>query len=78
MTHYVIQTIVAKLERKSRAKRAVAVGKDPNTGKNIYEIEREDIGWFVQFQGSDESNFLGFDKPELEVGQSVILRIEPK
>lgn len=78
MNHYLINATVAKLEEKSRASRAVVVGKDSMTGKNIYEIERENIGWFVQFVGSDESNFLGFEKPDLQVGQQVKIRIEPQ
>lgn len=78
MSHYLIHTTVAKVEEKSRAARAIVVGVDANTGRNIYEIERENIGWFVQFQGSDESNFLGFDKPNLQPGQKVLIRIEPQ
>lgn len=74
--HYLIETIVIKLEEKSRAVRAIVTGKDPATGKNIYEIERENIGWYVQFQGSDESNFIGFEKPDLKVGQKVLISLD--
>jgi hypothetical protein len=78
MTHYLINATVAKLEEKSRAARSIVTGVNPETGKKIYEIEHENIGWFVQFEGSDESNFLGFDKPDLTVGQKVLIRIEPQ
>lgn len=78
MTNYLIDTSVVKLEKKSRARSAVITGKDPNTGKNIYEIEREDIGWFVLLENSHEWLFLGFEEPTLKVGQSVTIRLEPK
>jgi hypothetical protein len=78
VTHYLIDTIVVKLEQKTRAKAAVPIGKNPETGKTIYEIEREDIGWFVLLQHIHEWLFLGFQEPDLEVGQQVTIRIEPK
>lgn len=78
MTHYSIETNVVKLEQKTRARAAVAIGKDPNTGKNIYQVETENIGWFVLFENSHEWLFLGFEKPNLTVGQGVKIRIEPK
>lgn len=74
---YLIDTSVVKLEKKSRARNAIITGKDAD-GKNIYEIEREDIGWFVLLENSHEWLFLGFDEPALKVGQSVTIRIEPK
>lgn len=77
MTHYVIDATVVKLEKKTRAKQMVVIGSDPETGKNIYEIEREDIGWFVLLQHSHEWLFLGFQEPKLKIGQAVKIRIEP-
>lgn len=78
MAHYLINTNVVKLECKSRARSAIARGIDPVTGRTIYEVEREDIGWFVLFENSHEWLFLGFEKPQLEIGQQVTIRIEPK
>ncbi len=78
MSHYIIHARVAKLEEKTEAVRAVVTGKDPGTGKNIYEIERKNIGWFVLFEGSNEWKFLGNEKPNLQVGQKVKIRIEPE
>lgn len=78
MTHYLINTEVVDIQRKSRARAAVVVGKDQETGKNIYEIDREDVGWFVLLKNSHEWLFLGFDEPKLKPGQQVIVRIEPK
>lgn len=77
MSHYLIHTRVAKLEEKTEAVRAVINGKDDN-GRNIYDIERKSVGWFVLFEGSHEWNFLGFEKPNLQEGQKVTIRIEPK
>ena len=78
MSHYLISTSVAKIEEKTEAVRAVVTGKDPLTGRNIYEIERKTIGWFVQFEGSHEYTFLGFEKPNLQIGQKITIRIEPQ
>lgn len=78
MTHYLIDTEVVDIQRKSRARAAVPVGKDPATGKSIYEIEREDIGWFVLLKNSHEWLFLGFQEPKLTPGQKVTIRIQPK
>jgi hypothetical protein len=78
MTHYLINTDVVKIERKSRAKSMNVIGKDPETGKNIYEIEREDMGWFVLLKNSHEWLFLGYQEPKLQPGQQVTVRIEPR
>ena len=40
---------------------------------------RRDMGWFVHFEGSYESLFVGFDRPlDLEPGTDVEIIIQPK
>lgn len=77
MTTYVIPAKIAKIEQKSEAVAAVPNGKNEQ-GKIIYNIERQDLGWFILMEGSHEYLFLGKEKPDLQVGQEVTIRIEPR
>jgi hypothetical protein len=75
---YVINTTVAKIEQKRMAVRAVKTGRTLPDGKAETEIEYEDMGWFVQFDGMRESWRLSAEKPELAIGQQVEIIIKPK
>ena len=56
---YIIPTTVKSLEQK---KKTISVHVDRAKDKVL--IETVDIGWFVLFEGSQESLFVGFEKPE--------------
>lgn len=60
---------VVKVERKSSAVRAHKEGDE-------IKVERQDLGWFVLLEGSRESWAVGFDEPDLKVGQRVQVTIE--
>jgi hypothetical protein len=75
---YVINTTITKIEQKRMAMRAVKTGRMLPDGRAETEIEYEDIGWFVQFEGMRESWRLGAEQPELTVGQPVEIIINPK
>ena len=42
------------------------------------ELEEEDLGWFVCFEGSWERLHVGEEQPTLRVGQKVEITIEGK
>jgi hypothetical protein len=67
---YLIRSNVSKIENKKQAVRSVLVGKD-EYGKPMYQVEYQNMGWFVLFTGSSEFLYLGHDKPDIRVGQSV-------
>jgi hypothetical protein len=71
--NYVIRAKVIKVERKSRALRAIM-----NKETKEAVVEREDLGWFVRFEGSHEGLYLGHDEPTLKAGQWCTLTIEPE
>jgi hypothetical protein len=60
---------IIKIERKSSAVRAHKEGDE-------IKVERQDLGWFVLFEGSQESWAVGFDEPTLKVGQRVTVTVE--
>jgi len=71
---YRIESMVEKLEHKTRALRAFM---DPDNANEVI-WEREDIGWFVTFEGSHESLFVGFTEPkDLQPGTKVNILIYP-
>lgn len=68
---YRISTKVKKLELKKRIVRTYL-----NAGLAVDETI--DIGWFVLFEGSQESLFVGVDKPtDLDPGTEVEIIIQP-
>lgn len=67
-THYIIHTKVRQVGERHRI---VSVSKDGIE-------QKEKLGWFVCFENSWESNFIGNEKPELEVGQEVEIVIRPR
>jgi len=76
MTTYKIRTQVKDLEHKRRALRCSADRTDPE--KPVFNWAYEDVGWFVQFEGSYEALFVGKERPEdLEVGAQVEILIRP-
>jgi hypothetical protein len=40
------------------------------------KFEKISIGWFIHLEGSWESLFIGYEKPDLNVGDNVIITIE--
>lgn len=67
---------VLKVERRRRALRTHNKGKDENN-KAIWEVEYEDIGWFVSLEGSHESMHWGFEEtPRVKVNDRVTIRIQ--
>ena len=78
ITHYIVSTKVEKLERKRKALRSVKTGEINEQGKPIYEVEWEDTGWFVLFEGSHEYIHLGFDEPIWKVGQEIEITMRAK
>ena len=66
---YKIKTRVKSVERLDRVLRAHMVG-----GQAV--VEKEDLGWYVCFEGSWEKLYLGTEKPNLKVGQAVEITIE--
>lgn len=68
MIVYVIPSVIEKIEEKQQI---VSTTKDGETS-----IEK--LGWFVLLQGSSEMLFLGMEKPDLEKGQNVNIKIEPR
>lgn len=39
-------------------------------------VQDPNLGWWVHFQGSWESLFLGADKPDMNIGDEVIITIQ--
>lgn len=72
---YVIPTKVRSLEFKKK----VTGAKVDKSNKDTVTIETVDLGWFVLFEGSCESLFVGYDQPEgLDPGSKVKIIIETK
>ena len=76
-TVYKIITTVKDLEFKKRALKVTADRTVPE--KPIFHWTYEDMGWFVNFDGSYESLFVGRDRPmDLEPGTEVEILIRPR
>ena len=71
MTEYQFKTRVLKVEKKKRAVKARKIGDD-------IDVEYEDLGWYVQLEGSVISIAVGSEKPDLSEGQAVTLTISPR
>lgn len=79
------RSTVVKVEKKRRALRAQRVSVapvDPNHPPPMnaeIKVEYEDMGWFVNLEGSWESIHVGFDEPDLKPGQVMVvtMRAEP-
>lgn len=76
MSQYKINTKVASVELKKRVTGHRRTGEVDQMGKPIYEAIEETLGWFVNFEGSWESLYLGPDKPKAVPGQSAVIRVE--
>lgn len=66
---FVIETKVKRLENVERQIRSFI--KDNNT-----ITERENMGWYVQFEGSWESLSLGMEKPAWTPGDKIKITME--
>jgi len=74
MEVYVIKTRVRELEMKTLTLRVWK----PDPLKSDTECERQDIGWFVLFENSYESLFVGTEKPtNLDPGTEVEIHLKP-
>jgi hypothetical protein len=73
---YRIPTRVVKLENKHKHVGSEVEIKDDKTVTMVTTI---DIGWFVLFEGSQESLYVGMEEPlDLQPGTEVDIVIEPK
>ena len=70
MTRYRIPTKVAKLELKS------VVLRSWKSADGKVQAVTQKRGWWVAFEGSWESIYLGEQRPDLEVGQDIMITIE--
>lgn len=68
-TAYAIYTQVVSVTQEEYAVRGRIVN-----GEAI--VEKQDLGWYVLFEGSHEKLFLGWDRPELSAGDKVKILIE--
>lgn len=76
MNMYTISSVVKALEHKRKALRAIANRTDPHNP--VVNYEYEDIGWFVTFENSHESLFVGMEEPpDLKPGTRVLIQIRP-
>jgi hypothetical protein len=74
---YRIQTRVKALEFKKKALRSWANKADPENV--VVQYEYEDLGWFVTFEDSHESLFVGkTEPPDLQIGTVVDIIIVPR
>jgi hypothetical protein len=72
---YKIRSRVTDLQHKTRA----VSGRKHPTIENEVIIEREDIGWFVTFENSHESLFMGMEEPkDLQPDTEVDIIIRPR
>jgi hypothetical protein len=71
MIRYVIRTYV---ENVSEQHRTISVKKDAVTGEMTSETES--LGWFIRLRGSQEQLHVGWQKPDLAIGDQVKITIE--
>ena len=70
--HYVVPTKVKKLEERKAITRSYLKDDKP-------VFEEHSIGWWISFEGSRESLYMGSTKPEgLEPGTEIEIIIRPK
>jgi hypothetical protein len=74
MTKYLFKfkTKILKIEHVEHTIRAY---QDPNDPHNPI-VEKEDLGWFILFEGSHEMIHMGMECPEIKLGQLAIVTIE--
>jgi hypothetical protein len=70
MTRYKIHTKVARVEPKTVLLRSW------KTADGKVETATAPCGWWVRFEGSWESLYLGENRPDLYIGQEVVITIE--
>ena len=73
-----IRIIKTRIERIEHKKRIVRITQNKNDRENPI-VEDEDLGWFVLFEGSWESIFVGNEQPtDLRMGMKVDIIIKPE
>jgi hypothetical protein len=70
VTRYKIPTKVLRVEQKSIVLRSW------KSADGKVEAVTQKRGWWVSFEGSWESIYLGEERPDLQVGQDVLITIE--
>lgn len=65
-----IPTKIRKIEEKKRIKKAWRDNQDQ------VHTEEENLGWAILMEGSLEWLFIGYEKPDLEVGDPITIIIE--
>ena len=66
-----IKTCVVVVEEKSRVQGCYATAAVDTSGKPVYEEVTQNLGWFVTFEGSHESLYVGDSHPLNERGEKV-------
>jgi hypothetical protein len=69
--HYIIETHVLSVTHEHRTVRTVK-----GTKPDEWVTEREDMGWYVRFEGSYERMYFGPIEPDVRVGDPVRITIE--
>jgi hypothetical protein len=68
-------TIIKDISKRSKALGAVKVGETismDGSKSPVWEVRREDMGWFILMEGSHEMIYVGKDKPnDLKIGQMI-------
>lgn len=72
--NYVIPTKVKSIKEEERIIRTIPNKLDE---KNPI-VEKENLGWFLGFEGSFEALYVGKEKPPYEVGEEVDIVIRKK
>lgn len=70
-TVYVIKTRVLEVEEKRRVVGHYATGQVDVSGKKEYAPREEKLGWFVRFEASWESLYVGREPPTTSSGELV-------
>jgi len=69
------RTTVKDISKRSRAMGAVKVGEViamDGSKSPVWEVQREDLGWFILMEGSHEMIYVGQDKPnDIKIGQAI-------
>lgn len=68
MTDYTFQSRVISISERFKQKWVGGAGKDAR-------FEERSLGWFVGLERSHEVLFIGTEKPDIEVDQTVTVRI---
>jgi hypothetical protein len=73
-------TRIKDISKRTKAMGAVKVGETISMHgikSPVWEVQREDLGWFILMEGSHEMIYVGKDKPnDLKIGQEIEVTIK--